>query len=498
MGPGQTSNLRRVAVVGAGLGGLSAAIHLRLRGFDITLYEAGEQVGGRANRISEGGFTFDTGPTLLNYPWVFEQLFADAGKRLEDYVELLPVEPSIRYLWPGGESLGLTSNLIGLVREFQRLEPGSGPGLFAFLDDAAEKYRFSFDKMVCCNVDNPLRWLGALTPREMLRSGIWRSLDRELARFFRSPLIREALGSYGMYLGGSPHRLPGIFSILPYGELAMGLWLPRGGIYGLVLGIEKLAREMGIRILTRQRIQRIIQRAGAIAQLEFADGRIEDWPLVIANVDVPTVQHRLLAGDGYRPPKPLKMTPAVMTFYWGVQGEIGGAGHHTVFMPQDSARAYHELIVRHRIPEVLPFYMSIASATDRALAPPGASTVMILVPLPQPAHLQGIDESRLKDDIRQRVLDRLGQHRIEIPRQAIVMERIMAPAQWGERFGLFEGSAFGAAHTLFQMGAFRYPNRERGVRGLYYTGASTTPGTGLPMVVLSGRMTAERVCSDVC
>ena len=489
---------KHVAVIGGGLGGLSAAIHLSLRGFDVTLYESNDRVGGRASQIKLEGFTFDTGPTLLNYPWVFEELFQAAGSRLEDFLELIPVDPSIRFQWPTGQSLQLTSNITGLVQEFEKLEQGVSPGLFAFLADAAQKYRISFDKMVCQNIDNPIRWFGSLNPFEMVQTGVWHSLDRELGRFFKNRFIREALGSYGMYLGGSPHELPGIFSILSYGEIAMGLWLPRGGIYALVQAMEALARKTGVSIKTDQRVNQIVTRNGRVTGLSLGNGHVENWPIVVSNVDVPTTQNRLLSENGYKPSKKLKMTPSVMTFYWGINKMMDGADHHSIFMPQDPARAYDELINRLQIPDELPFYMSVASKTDPSLAPPGCSSVFVLVPLPRSEKTDPKNDSEKVHELKNRIFERLALHGIQIEKADIVAEQVLTPADWGKRFGLYQNSAFGAAHTLFQIGSFRYPNKDRKLKGLYYTGASTTPGTGMPMVVLSGKMTAERICSDVC
>jgi len=230
----------------------------------------------------------------------------------------------------------------------------------------------------------------------------------------------------------------------------------------------------------------------------LANGRTDECPIVVSNVDVPTTQHHLLSNNGARPPKPMKMTPSVMTFYWGVHGKIQNAGHHTIFMPQEPDKAYDELIRQKKIPGELPFYMSIASKSDSSLAPPGDSAVFTLVPLPQPFHLDQEGWPAIEQELKERIFKRLSRHGITFSTADIVTETVMTPADWGQRFGLFQESAFGASHTLFQMGAFRYPNRDRHAKGLYYAGASTTPGTGLPMVVLSGRMTAERICTDVC
>src|SRR5215813_7056604 len=251
-----------VIIIGAGLGGLSAAIHLRLAGWDVVMFEANDRVGGRANRIERDGFKFDTGPTLLNYPWVFEELFRAAGRELKDYVTLLPVDPSVSFRWPDGTRFTLSSNLQRLLDECERVEPGSRPNVVAFLRDAAVKYRLAFEALIPRNEDNPVKWIGALTLSEIAKLGLWRSLDGELRRFFKGRYIREALGSYGMYLGGSPYELPGMFSILAYGELAYGLWAPKGGIYALVEGIDRLARELGVLIRTRQRVKRIVTQDG--------------------------------------------------------------------------------------------------------------------------------------------------------------------------------------------------------------------------------------------
>lgn len=487
----------RVAVIGAGLGGLSAAMHLQIRGFAVTIYEANDQVGGRAGQIIADGFTFDTGPTLLNYPWVFEELFRAAGRKLSDYVELIPIDPSIRYYWPDGTTFGLSSNLTALVREFERVEPGSGPGLFAFLADAAEKYRLSFKYLVARNYDHVWQWLGAMTLPQWARIGVWRNVNRELGRFFRSSYIRDALGSYAMYLGGSPQELPGIFTMLPYGELAMGLWLPRGGIYGLVRAMEKLARELGVRMEMGQSVRKIQVRNGSVHGLELAGASEVRCRLIVSNVDVPATQRKLLS----RPPNSARaprMTPSVLTFYWGIRGKVPGAGHHMIFLPGDAEFAYRQLIQTREIPRELPFYVSIASESDASLAPPGDSAVFVLIPLPLSAMSRPEDLQEIAAELKGRVIERLRKHGIGLSPSAIAVERTLTPADWAARCGLFQGSAFGAAHTLFQMGYFRQPNRERSVRGLYYVGASTVPGTGLPMVTLGGRMTAERIAADVC
>lgn len=482
---------RRTIVIGAGLGGLSVAIHLCRAGHNVVVSEANDQIGGRAGLLEERPYRFDTGPSLLNYPWVFRALFSAGGACFEERVPLLHVDPSIRFVWPDGMTFTLSSDLEQLRTEIDRVSPGDTASLMAFLADGEAKYQLAFQKLVVRDRECVLSWLAALTPREILRTAVWRSLDGELSRFIRNPRLREALGAYAMYLGGTPTELAGLFTILPYGELVEGLWLPAGGMYALIKAVGKLARDVGVRIVTNRRVRRIVEKGGRVTGVEYEDGGVETADCVISNVDVPTTWRDLLGRTTYRR---LLMTPSVITFYWGVRGGAPAIPHHTILLPADSRRSFAQLSAG-LLPDDLPFYVSVPSRTDPTLAPPSCDAVFVLVPCPRISE-HAADWSTTVREVRQRIEARMALHGWTVHSASREVDVVWTPTEWRDRFGLFDGSAFGAAHTRAQIGPLRPANRDPMVRGLYYVGASTRPGTGLPMVALSGLMTARRVLAD--
>lgn len=491
----------KVIVIGAGIGGLSTAIHLQLKGFQVTIFEANPITGGRANYIKANGFTFDTGPSLLNYPGVFEQLFSAAGRNLYDYIELIKVDPSVSFIWKDGTQLSLSSDLHTLIAQFEKIEGESTPKLLRFFSDNYKRYKLSFDHLVTRNSDTYFEWIRGIKILDLLSLGITKSFYKNLNTYFKSKYICESLGSYSMYLGGSPFDLPGIFTILPFGELAYGLTLPRGGMYSLVNAIEKLAREVGVDIQCNTPVKKIIINNKKVKGIELEKGTVVESDIIISNVDVLTSYNALLSPNINRKKlshiNATKMTPSVLTFYWGIKGKENILPHHTIFLPDNYKQAFRELSAEGVIPQDLPFYCSIPSASDTMLAPENHSVMFILIPLPLLSQFGNVDWNSVTSMLKKNILDRMKFHGVDINESKIVFEKIYTPVDWSKKFGLYDGSAFGASHTLFQMGPKRLKNYDPEIEGLFFVGASTTPGTGVPMVVISGAMTAERVMNYV-
>ena len=483
----------RALVVGAGVGGLSTAIYLSLEGYRVTVFESNESCGGRANLLEFEGFRFDTGPSLLNYPWVFDEMFRAAGSSLRQELQLNRVDPAIKFFWPDGETFQVSSDLTRLASECRRLDSGDTAGLFSFLHDARNKFSLSFDRLVSRNANSPLSWFAAAGLTNLPRLGLLRSMDSEIGRHFKNKRIRDAFGSYGMYLGGAPTDLPGIFSIIPFGEIEYGLWLPKGGMYSLIQAMQGTAERLGVEIVTGCPVKNIDTDSDRVTGITLQDGSFEPSQVVVSNVDVPTTMTRLVGASDIKRYRAPQMTPGVLTYYLAVDRELPELGHHSVFLPDDPGHAYRQLMKKGVIPDDLPFYVSVASNTDPGMAPKGKSAVFILVPVPlvsQTGHVNWQDESAR---LLERVQARLKVHRITIADSDIIQQQTMTPIDWSDQFGLYDGSAFGASHNLRQIGPFRPKNFSPRFKGLFFTGASTTPGTGVPMCVLSGKMAADRV-----
>lgn len=483
----------RAFVVGAGVGGLSTAIHLALDDYKVTVFEANDQPGGRANLIEFDGFKFDTGPSLLNYPWVFDEMFQATGSSLEQELDLIRVDPAIKFLWPDGETFQLSSDLERLSAEIRRVDGRDAGGLLSFLQDASHKYGVAFDRLVTRNADSPLSWFAAAGAGNLRKLGLFRSMDSQLGKHFKNRRIKEAFGSYGMYLGGAPTDLPGIFSIIPFGELEHGLWLPEGGMYSLIEAMVRTAERLGVEVRTNCPVKNISTSLNRVTGVELADGSFEAARIVVSNVDVPTTMTRLLGEASPKKYKAPRMTPGVITYYLAIDRELNELGHHTVFMPDDPEVAYRQLMKQGTVPDDLPFYVSVASNTDRSLAPPGKSGVFLLAPVPLISEMGDTDWNELTHELRNRMFTRMGTHGIGISSSDVIREETMTPVDWSTSFGLFDGSAFGASHNLRQIGPFRPKNISSQFSGLFFTGASTTPGTGVPMCVLSGKMAANRI-----
>lgn len=488
-----TSHRTTVALIGAGVGGLSAAARLAAHGFAVEVFERNAGPGGRCGRLEADGYAFDTGPTLLLMPEVLEETFAACGRQAGDYLSLVRCDPNYRIHFRDGSAITFSTELVEMGAELERIEPGSFSRYLAFLAQGKVQYQTSLDRFVGRNFDHLGQFLTPANLRHVFAVRAHRKMYGEVSRFFRDPRLRAALSFQTMYLGISPYDSPAVYGLLPFTELAVGIWYPRGGMYQLPLALERLARELGVAVHYRSGVRKILVEGGRATGLLLDDGRRVAADVVLCNADLPWAYRNLLdAGDTTLPRADrLRYTSSAFMLYLGLSRQYPQLLHHNVFFGADYRGSFEDIFRRFRVPADPSFYVNVSARTDPAVAPRGTDGVYVLVPVPhRHADLEWRDEG---PRLRARVFERLAAIGCDDLERRIVVERQCTPDDWAQELNLERGAAFGLSHDFFQVGPFRPANQDRRLRNLFFVGASTQPGTGLPMVMLSARLVAERI-----
>lgn len=487
-----------IVIVGAGIGGLSAAIRLAARGLRVVMLEQNPIVGGKMYTHHADGFYWDTGPSLLTMRHVFEDLFASANHNLNDYVELLPIEPLTRYFYGDGTVFNATRDLSEMVRQIEALDVRDVEGYIDFLAYAARIHRITSPSFI---YEEPisLRTFTTLSIPDVMKIEPWRTLHQAIARRVRTPKLQQLLGRYATYVGGSPYQAPATLSVVAHVELAAGLWYPRGGIHMLADAMRRLAEELGVEIRTEARVQEIMVADDTVTGVRLGDGSVLNASTVVANVDVMTVYRKLLPQTSkvarrLRRLSRIEQSCSGFVLLLGVEGEFEQLIHHNIFFCDDYRREFEDIFTRCIPPQDPTIYINISSKTDRAHAPDGCENWFVLINAPPAGG--AYDWATQGPAYRDLVLATLADHGVDV-RSRIRSERIITPIDLEQMSGAFQGALYGFSSNS-AMNVFRRPhNRSAEVAGLYFAGGTTHPGGGVPMVTLSGKVAAEMVMRDL-
>src|SRR5829696_2789373 len=494
---------KRVAVVGAGMGGLAAAIRLRIMGFDVEVFEKNSQTGGRIGRLNQGGFTFDTGPTLLLMTDVYRDLFAAAGRNLDEEVDLIPLDPNYQVHFGDGDSIRISSSLPALIPELERIEPGVTPRFYRFMEDSCHKYRLGRKEFVERDFEKAGEFFSARNLRLLLKTRALSNYYRSISRYFKTEKLRQAFSFQTMYLGLSPFTAPAVYALLPYTELAEdGLHYPYGGMYELIQAIGRLAIELGVKINLNSPVEEVATSENRARGVRV-NGLEAGADAVLVNADLPYAYRKLLPSSAsedfrwrIRKRQKLLYTASAFMLYLGLDRKLDHMLHHNVYLSARYNENFEQIFDERRLPDDPSFYANVPSRTNEDAAPESMEALYVLIPTP---HLNdNVDWSREGDAFKERVYDLLERKaHIEDIRKHIVYEKVKTPLDWREEYNLEEGAAFGIGHGIFQVGYFRPPLASKTVRGVYFVGASTRPGTGVPLVTIGAKLAAERVGRDL-
>ena len=481
----------RAVVIGSGFGGIASAIRLQARGYHVDLLEMRDQPGGRAYVYRQDGFTFDAGPTIVTAPFLIDELFALGGKRTEDYVKIVPCSPFYRIVFHDGRVFNYTGDEAEIVEQIKKFNPDDVPGYLRFV----ERSRAIFDRAFTDLADQPFTrlWDMLKIAPDLVRLQSHKSVYQLVSSFIKDPALRQVFSFHPLLIGGNPFQSSSIYSMIHYLERKWGVHFAMGGTGAIVTGLLDMFAEMGGQLHLNARAEEIeLTASGAVRGVRLTDGRQFPAEVVVSNGDVANTYRKLLPTAARRKWTDRKLarmrySMGLFVVYFGTDRTYPHLAHHTIILTERYKALLHDIFGRKHLAEDFSLYMHAPTRTDPTLAPPGGECFYVLSPVPN--LLGKADWNTVKEQYADAILASL-----ETPelcpdlRQHIVTKRIMTPLDFETDLDAFRGSAFQFEPVLTQSAWFRPHNVSEDVPGLYFAGAGTHPGAGMPGVLSSAKL----------
>ncbi len=487
-----------VIVIGAGIGGIAAAAHLARRGLHVSVVEKNSRPGGRFDRFSRDGHLFDAGPTLLVMPLLYEAEFAALGASLREMLDLQRVDPTYHLVFDDASQLALTSDMSAMREQLERIEPGSYAGFLRYVEEGCRHYTLAMDRLVNRDFRKATDFFCLANLPLLLQVKPLARHYSNMAAYFDEPRLKTAFTFQDVYMGLSPFEAPATFSMMPFTELAHGVWYPRGGMYRVVEALMEIAGRAGVEFVFNTAVERIEVDGERARGVLLADGRRLAADAVLANADLPYVYHDLLPQDGQAERLAHKrFSCSTISFFWGVDQPYEKLGPHTLFLADDFRENFESITADLALPENPSLYVHAPARLDPGMAPAGQDTLIAVVPVGHLDETGEQDWSAIRDRARGEVFRRLASLGITDLEQHLKFEVSYTPLSWRKRYNLMKGATHGLCHNLTQLGYLRPSNRHSRYHNLYFVGASTRPGTGVPTALVSARLSAERLLDDL-
>lgn len=483
-----------VIIVGAGLGGLSAAIHLASRGVRVCVLEKNERVGGKINIIRAAGYSFDTGASLLTMRHVLEDVFRVADRRLEDYLQIQALDIICRYRWPDGALLDASTDWAETERGIAEIAPEDARNFRRFLDDSRRKYEVAARTFLAYSLNDLPQLLRPRYARDLAAISSWRTLDQHVNRYFRSTRVRQLFNRFATYNGSSPYRVPATFALIPYVEFGLGAWYVQGGIYEIPRALARLAHELGVEIVTGAEVEEILIAGGQVRGVRLKNGELRRAAAVISNADAIETYRRLIPQASrriYHDRRIARIEPSCSGFILllGTRRRYEQLAHHNIFFSEDYRAEFRAIFDDLRPARDPTIYVCATSRTDATQAPPGHENLFVLVNAPATSDRTcWANETSAYRDL---IVSKLESFGLDDLSASIDFEVALTPDHFHETYGAFRGSIYGTSSNNWTSAFLRPPNKARDIGGLYFAGGATHPGGGIPLVLLSGKMAAE-------
>jgi phytoene desaturase len=489
---------KRVIIIGAGPGGLATAMLLARAGLEVIVLEKQPRVGGRTSAIEGEGYRFDLGPTFFLYPQVLQEIFAEVGRDLFKEVPMTKLDPQYRLVFGAGGELSATPDVNRMVAEIAKLSPADAPQFRRFMDYNRVKLR---KFAPCLQVPFP-GWTSLINLRLLAVLPFlkpWKSLHAELAGYFKDPRLQLAFTFQSKYLGMSPFQCPSLFSILSFLEYEHGIWHPIGGCNALTRGMARMAEELGVQIKLSTPVEEILFAGRRAVGVRTAQGELRADATVV-NADFAKAMSKLVPNSLRRRWSDANLARkdfscSTFMLYLGVEGTFDHLAHHNIYVAKDYRRNLDEIERQHVLSEDPSFYVENPVRTDATLAPPGHSALYVLLPVThQHPNVDWNKERARYRGVALRQLEKLGIGDIE---KRIRFERVVTPADWESKLDIYRGATFNLAHSFAQMLHLRPQNRFEEFDRMYLVGGGTHPGSGLPVIFESARISARLLLEDL-
>ncbi|GAA1373335.1 phytoene desaturase family protein [Catellatospora chokoriensis] len=483
--PGRTDH---VVVVGAGLGGLACALHLAGAGRQVTVLERADVPGGRAGRLDRDGYTFDTGPTVLTMPDLIAEGFAAVGEDMADWLTLTPLDPAYRAWFPDGSKLDVIADPDRMAEEIAQVcGHREADGYRRFVDYARRLWELERHDFIERNFDSPRDLLTANLLR-LVAAGAFGRLQNRVDSFLKDERTRRVFSFQAMYAGLSPHKALAVYTVIAYLDSVAGVYFPRGGMHAVPRAMAAAAEKHGVRLRYGTEALRVETSGGRATAVVTTDGERIAADAVVLNPDT-AAAHALLPGSR---PRELRYSPSCVVLHLGSSAEYPEAGHHNIHFGREWRRTFDEVITKGELMSDPSLLVTNPSRTDPSAAPAGRHTYYVLAPVPNLVTGDQDWRGALADRYADELIDVLEARGYPGFKAGVQTRTVITPADWADQ-GMDAGTPFAAAHTLTQSGPFRPRNLHPALSNVVFTGSGTTPGVGVPMVLISGKLAAQRI-----
>lgn len=485
----------KIIVIGSGFGGLGTAVRLQSRGYQVEIFEARDKLGGRAYVYEQDGFTFDAGPTVITAPFMLEELFSGAGRDIKDYVDIVPVNPFYNIEFHDGRSFSYNADEVETIRKIREFSPGDVEGYQEMIRQAKAIFQKGFVELSDVPFLNFMDMV-KIAP-DLIRLQSHKTVFQFVKRYIKDPLLQRVFSFHPLLVGGNPFQTTSIYALIHHLEREWGVHYAMGGTGAVVSALGKLFVELGGKIHLNTPVRSILTRGGVAAGIDTDVGQMHTADAVVSNADVANTYRKMLPEksrakwtnkklDG------MKYSMGLFVIYFGTKGIYENIEHHTILLGRRYQELLDDIFNKKVLGEDFSIYLHRPSKTDPTMAPPGHDCFYALIPVPN--QLSGIDWTKEAKPFRDRVMKFMEDNYLPGLSSRLVTERCFTPLDFETTLNTYRGSGFSFEPIFTQSAWFRPHNESEDVKNLFFVGAGTHPGAGVPGVLSSARIAEKLIC----